>query len=151
MEESSHREDHLPAGGRMSRRQTLFALGGGLAGAALLATGIQVAVGPSAVQRAMAKLKLARFVPLLGSRFRVQSGPRRWIDLTLVEAVDLAAGTAQGECFSLLFRGAQPDGLEQATYPFWHPAQGMLDLFVVPVALEENTWFYEAVVNHQTV
>ena len=52
------------------------------------------------------------------------------------------------ERFSVFFIGPPNIELPQYTYPLHHPELGVCDIFLVPVALEEKGYQYEAVFNY---
>lgn len=77
------------------------------------------------------------------------------LDLTLVEA-EPRKGTPKGfgvpdtirdEAFALLFRGPSEKPLPQRIYPLSHDKLGRLDIFLVPVGIDEKGRYYEAMFN----
>jgi hypothetical protein len=68
------------------------------------------------------------------------------VRLTLVEVSDLNQSGRQ-ERFSVLFRGPLEFPLQQANYVVEHEEIGIFDLFIVPVARDEQGYSYEAVFN----
>ena len=104
----------------------------------------------------MDRLGFSTFCRLVGSQFYVYPSLTP-IKLELVEA---RAGRSQAfrqrarvlepEEFSLIFRGAQGQPLEQDTYPFAHEQVGRFVMFIVPVWASDaarSGRCYEAVFN----
>ena len=72
----------------------------------------------------------------------------RWGEVTLdLVAVSDLRETPRQRMFSLLFRGPLEKPLEQGALPIRHASMGAEDLFLVPVAREEDGFRYEAVFN----
>ena len=94
-------------------------------------------------------LSFATFAELLNSRFISRASEGEMQSLRLVEAVlDPHTAVADGEKFSLLFRGDATRRLAQDTYRFEHPRLGRFDMFIVPVGREnEACCYYEAIFN----
>jgi hypothetical protein len=86
-----------------------------------------------------------QFVPHANSKFRVQtdSDPIE-LELTTVSELSL---TAHQERFSLTFRGPKDKFLEQATRLVQHDVLGEFELFLVPLAINEEGYLYEASFN----
>ncbi len=91
----------------------------------------------------------AQFAPYVGEKFRVQLAPSTVLELELVEVsrIDPKGGRAAGrrEPFSVLFRGPLETPLSQRTYTLAHEQMGVLDLFLVPIAPDDDGRYYEAV------
>jgi hypothetical protein len=68
------------------------------------------------------------------------------IQLKLVEVTEKKVAGLQ-EMYSLLFCGAKDEALSQGTYELTHETLGSVSLFLVPVALDENGYQYEAAFN----
>jgi len=51
------------------------------------------------------------------------------------------------QAFSLIFQGAPDVFLEQKTYALSHSRMGAFDLFLVPIAQNEEGYAYQAVFN----
>lgn len=66
--------------------------------------------------------------------------------LELIECNDLGS-TANQEQFSILFRGPLQPSLQQMTYQMKHEKLGDVVIFLVPVKMEGDHMFYEAVFN----
>jgi hypothetical protein len=64
-------------------------------------------------------------------------------ELELIE-VSQRKTTSQQEMFSLIFRGAKDNFLEQKIYPMRHEKLGEGDLFLVPIAEKPDGYRYEA-------
>ena|SRR2546423_13136224 len=75
-----------------------------------------------------------------------QDQPTATLEIELIE-VSARTPTARQDRFSLLFRGPQAPLLEQGMYRMEHAALGALDLFIVPVGVDEIGIHYEAVFN----
>lgn len=69
--------------------------------------------------------------------------PEIGIELELIEVLAKVM-TSQQEMFSLIFRGAKDNFLEQKTYQLRHEKLGDGDLFLVPLALDSEGYKYEA-------
>lgn len=70
------------------------------------------------------------------------------LELTLIEVSSVKADTTeagQAEPFSILFRAAGTEQLEQGTYSMQHEEMGDLVLFIVPIGPDDNGMRYEAV------
>jgi len=99
------------------------------------------------------KLSFAKWLELVRTRFRVQVSPAEMIELELVQATQgRSPGRGSGagaeyENFSLLFHGPGTRLLPQATYHFAHEQTGEFDLFIVPIAKEQEVFHYQAIFN----
>ena len=89
---------------------------------------------------------LARFQPLVGSRFTLRLDDATGLPARLIEA-RAGNGTAPGgrQPFSLTFEAPAEPALPQRIYRLEHPQLEALDLFLVPVALRPSGLHYEAV------
>lgn len=83
---------------------------------------------------------LARFEPLVGSRFTLKLDGAAGLPARLVEA---RAG--RGPNFSLTFEAPAEPALPQRIYRLEHPLLDALELFLVPVARTATGLHYEAV------
>lgn len=90
-------------------------------------------------------LRLATYVPLVGSTFRIHRSPARPLSVKLVSATRLPSEA--GESFSLIFRGHGNAKLGQETYTLEHPRLGEFPLFLVPVGAPVKGQDFQAVVN----
>jgi hypothetical protein len=88
-------------------------------------------------------LRLATYVPLVGTSFRVQREHASPFTAKLVSAARIEG---EGEAFSLIFRGSGREVLEQETYTLAHPSVGTFPLFLVPVGRPAKTQDLQAVV-----
>jgi len=96
----------------------------------------------------VAYFTMARFQASVGTRFHIQTSARRRIRAKLVSVTDLAPGSVNGECFSLLFRTrARRRLLDQGTFEVEHRELGRFALFLVPMERGRRRAFCEAVVN----
>ena len=64
-------------------------------------------------------------------------------EIELIEVTERKV-TPQQEMFSLIFRGAKDNFLEQKIYQVSHASLGDGELFLVPVGLEADGYRYEA-------
>ncbi|MCB1909708.1 MAG: hypothetical protein KDH15_20300 [Rhodocyclaceae bacterium] len=92
---------------------------------------------------------LASFTALVGQTFRleVNGDKREQLELTQVKALPVRAGAPRSEGFSLLFRAQAGCGLSQGIVHLENPQLGSLELFLVPVAEDQDGLFLEAVFN----
>jgi hypothetical protein len=96
---------------------------------------------------------LAMFAPRLGESFHADDGSRV-TELELVEANQATLSTGEPATgagarvpFAIVFRGPLEPILPQRIYRFEHDALGEFDLFIVPIARDENGTQYEAVLS----
>lgn len=82
---------------------------------------------------------LARFEPLVGSRFRLM------LDETSELPARLVGAQAGIRSFSLTFEAPAEPALPQRIYRLEHPQLEAMDLFLVPVARTATGLHYEAV------
>lgn len=97
------------------------------------------------------KLTEKAFAENLNTKFRVRLDAPVPIELELVEVKSYAAGSnEQGgmERFSLYLRGPADIHLPQHIYTLEHERMGTFDLFIVPVARDQNGYTYEVVFNY---
>lgn len=95
---------------------------------------------------AEAALTLARFEPLVGSRFTLRLDEAAGLPARLVEARAGRGGESQGrQPFSLTFEAPPEPALPQRIYRLEHPQLEAMDLFLVPVARTAAGLQYEAV------
>jgi hypothetical protein len=90
-------------------------------------------------------LRLATYVPLVGSTFRIHRSQSSSLSVKLVSATRLPSEV--GESFSLIFRGHGNAKLGQATHTIEHPRLGEFPLFLVPVGPAFKGQDFEAIVN----
>jgi hypothetical protein len=89
-------------------------------------------------------LRLATYVPLVGSTFRIHRSQSS-LSVKLVSATRLPS--EHGEAFSLIFRGHGNAKLGQETYTIEHSTLGTFPLFLVPVGPAQKGQDFQAVVN----
>jgi hypothetical protein len=91
----------------------------------------------------------ATFAGRVGQGFRVTVEGQVEQDLVLIEARLLRGGWAKArrEPFSLVFRGPRETNLSQGMRPMRHEEIGAFEIFLVPIAPEEDGLRYEAVFN----
>jgi hypothetical protein len=102
------------------------------------------------------ELSYAALAAQVNTHFRVQVTPARTVRLELLEAnaapesFRVTGGNSarflQYERFSLIFRGARDEPLEQRIYRFEHEQIGRFEMFIVPVVSRDTTSnYYEAI------
>ena len=91
-------------------------------------------------------LQRDEFAAALNTRFQVTVEGADTIELELVEVSDLIASRRQ-EKFSLLFQGPLHVLLPQQIYRMANAQLGEIELFIVPVGMNETGYSYEAVFN----
>lgn len=89
-------------------------------------------------------LRLATYVPLVGSTFRINREGASPLKVKLVSATPLAG---KGESFSLIFRGQRHSEIAERISTLEHPSLGRFDLFVAPVGRGVKGQDFQAVVN----
>jgi hypothetical protein len=82
----------------------------------------------------------------LNTKFRVYYKPEEYLELELVEVTEVRERRRQ-ESFALLFRGPLNIQLLQYLFRVEHDEMGEFELFLVPVARNEQGFEYEAVFN----
>ena len=87
----------------------------------------------------------ASFSEHLNTKFRV-SLPLDAVELELIKIDDLGV-TSRQERFSLIFRGPLDRALLQGTYTMEHNKLEVIELFIVPIAQDEDGIRYEAAFN----
>ncbi len=87
------------------------------------------------------------FAQHISTNFSLASADGESVELELVEATDKTPADIEGEQFSLVFRGPPQPALTQRIYTLEHPDMGKLELFLVPVGLDESGRLYEAFFN----
>jgi len=91
-------------------------------------------------------LTAATFSEILNTKFRLHLSESDLLELELFNVEDLSSSPRQ-ERFSILFRGPLDPAIWQGMYKMEHEQLGTLDLFIVPIAKEEDGMVYEAVFN----
>jgi hypothetical protein len=89
-------------------------------------------------------LRLATYVPLVGSTFRIHREGSSPLSVKLTAATRLQG---VGESFSLIFRGHGNARLGQQIYNLEHPSLGTFPLFVVPVGRATKGQEFQVIVN----
>lgn len=87
---------------------------------------------------------LARFEPLVGSRFTLRLDDAAELPAQLIQA-NPGRGTSASQSFSLLFEAPAEPVLPQRIYRLEHPQLDAMDIFLVPVARAAAGLHYEAV------
>ena len=88
----------------------------------------------------------ATFSEVLNTKFRLQLRSPDFVELELIKVEDFATSSRQVR-FSILFRGPLDQALLQGMYRMEHDQLGTFDLFIVPIAKEDDGILYEAVFN----
>jgi hypothetical protein len=139
----------------ISRRKFITGIGVAVAGAALLAIGGRRLLNAQLPEVPGEALARSMFAARVGEMFQVRPEASASHPLRLVAVSDLAA-VARNEAqtsadkersFSLLFRGPADMPLGQGTYYFEHSQIGSFRLFIVPIAPNQNAYYYEAIFN----
>ncbi len=86
------------------------------------------------------------FVGALKTTFRVPLGGQEALDLNLVEVSELITTRHQAR-FSIQFQGPRHTFLPQSIYRMEHPQLGEIEIFLVPIGVDEAGYAYEAVFN----
>ena len=94
------------------------------------------------------QLTVESFEPLVGSSFWVEFPSGGKVELRLVRAakvMESEAARLERHPFSLFFIGPKSYLLQQQTYHLTHPQMEALEIFIVPVGQNAQTYEYEAV------
>src|SRR5688572_25896313 len=94
----------------------------------------------------LTKFNRDMFDNVKGTAFTLTGGEDQKVDIELTEVSDLKETSSQ-QAFSLLFVVPAPYRLEQGLYDLEHQTLGQLQLFLVPVGLDDNRLQMEAVFN----
>lgn len=86
------------------------------------------------------------FSGCLGSLFRIAPASAGQLELTLQQVSELASCPGQ-ESFSIILHGPVERLLQQGMYAFEHERIGLREIFIVPVARDEQGISYEAIFN----
>jgi len=81
------------------------------------------------------------FRPLQGDRFRIAPDGAEPLEVELVEVTEIPREPGGRAPFSLVFRGGPSPPLPQRIYRVEHEKLGELDIFLVPIAVDQ----YQAV------
>jgi hypothetical protein len=87
-----------------------------------------------------------QFEPLKGETFSVDEQDYT-LQLVAVTALVTSQTHLERGPFSLTFKGRCPGMPSQALYRLSHPTAGELEIFLVPVGMEEEDYLFEAVFN----
>ncbi|MEA2203822.1 MAG: hypothetical protein QOE77_598 [Blastocatellia bacterium] len=101
---------------------------------------------PEVVKRDVATLDRPFFAAHIGSTLKVPFENIADVELRLTEVSELKESKRQ-ERFAVLFRGPLEVPLAQGNYVVELEGTGVFDLFLVPVAMDEQGYSYEAVFN----
>jgi len=82
----------------------------------------------------------------LNTTFRIRLPDSASVDVELTEVTG-GRQTSRQEQFSIVFRGPSNAPLGQGTYSIEHEEFGSFDLFLVPVAKDDQGFSYQAVFN----
>jgi hypothetical protein len=94
------------------------------------------------------QVTIEQFEPLVGSSFWVELPNGHKVELRLVRAakvMESEAARLPRHPFSLYFVGSRSLLLPQQIYHLTHPEMEAMDLFLVPVGQDAQTYQYEAV------
>jgi hypothetical protein len=93
------------------------------------------------------RLTVADFAARVGETFVLATASGERLDLVVSEAAERGTGPREAPRapFYVLLRGPSEPLLPQGIYPIEHPAFGVLELFIVPVARERDGLVYEVV------
>lgn len=80
----------------------------------------------------------------VNTKFRLPVAEGEPLEIELIE-VSEARRVGNSEQFAIVFRGTPDFFLQQNTYRLEHERLGACDLFLVPIAREEDGFRYEAV------
>ena len=94
------------------------------------------------------QLTVESFEPHIGSSFWAEFPSGGKVELRLIRAakvMESEAARLERHPFSLFFIGPKSYLLQQATYHLTHPTFDAMDIFLVPVGQDAQTYQYEAV------
>ena len=98
--------------------------------------------------RMLDQLTVESFEPHVGTSFWVEFPSGGKVELRLVRAakvMESEAARLDRHPFSLFFIGPKSYLLQQQTYHLAHPSMDAMDIFLVPVGGDAQTYQYEAV------
>ncbi len=90
-------------------------------------------------------LTIDSFSGRVGERFGVADDDGAAHDLELVECERLGGAAIERVPFSLVFLGPREPVLPQSTYPLTHDELGTREIFLVPIARDDDGTRYEAI------
>ena len=88
-----------------------------------------------------------QFSAAVNTRFEISPQGGEPVEFTLIECNSVVSNERQ-ECYSLLFRGPADQPPVQATYSLENEQLGKLELLLVPIKLDQDGIYLEAVMNH---
>lgn len=93
--------------------------------------------------------ELSTYEPHVGGTFLLEFADHPPVELTLAEAAPGPWQRPEGGkiAFRLEFSGPPDPVLAQATYRMQHAELGELDIFIVPIARDDDAATYEAIIN----
>lgn len=91
-------------------------------------------------------LTAATFSEVLNTKFRFHLSETDLLELEVIKVEEMGSSPRQ-ERFSILFQGPLDQVLLQGMYRVEHDQLGTFDLFIVPIAKEEEGIVYEAAFN----
>ncbi len=94
----------------------------------------------------LAQLHKESFADCLNEAFHVRQSGSSGLDLKLTE-VTVQVKTPRQETFSVSFHGPAQPFLQQGVYQLHNDSLGDLELFLVPIARDQDGYQYEAVFN----
>jgi hypothetical protein len=86
------------------------------------------------------------FAKHLNTKFRVEIGAEKWLEMELTEVTEMRRTTRQ-ESFALIFLAPGDTAPDQRIYQMRHDALGALEIFLVPVSLDKRGLRFEALFN----
>lgn len=92
------------------------------------------------------QIKPDLLAPYVGTTFEVANDPANVVTLTLTSVAERQK-TERNHTFSLFFQGPLAPYMPQAIYKLQHAELGSLEIFLVPVAKDKDSFQYEAVFN----
>ena len=92
------------------------------------------------------KLTMERFSVEVNTKFQMQYGDAQSAELELISVTDLGSSARQIQ-FSAIFLGPEQAPIKQGVYHVAHKTLGGMDLFLVPIAKDQDGIHYEAVFN----
>jgi hypothetical protein len=82
----------------------------------------------------------------INTKFQTQLDETNYVDLELAQVSELKLLPEQQE-FTIVFRGPSEIFLGQGIRSFTHEQMGQFEMFIVPIAQDEEGFSYEAVFN----
>ena len=91
----------------------------------------------SSLPRVLEDLTVDQFRPLLNSCFRIAAEGAPAFEVELVEVTEIPREPGGRAPFSLVFRGGPNPPVEQRIYRVEHDELGELEIFLVPIGVDE--------------